>query len=196
MATPTEKRRFMRFYMRCMQRTLYIHGTHKTYLSKSPAHSCRVRTLHAFFLDAKYIYTTRNPLSVFPSTLSLFSFSCGLFSDLLDPYPFGDHILEITKAFYIQMLTFLENNTEVCMIVRYEDQVQNLAQTIRKIYADLGLALSPAYEQVLQMEVRKTQRYHSHHQYNLTEMGYSVEQIITEYQDVFERFKFDKLEKG
>ena len=196
MATPTEKHRFMRFYKRCMQRTLYVHGTHKTYLSKSPAHSCRVQTLNAFFPDAKHIYTTRNPLSVFPSTVSLFSFSCGLFSDLLDPYPFGDHILEITKIFYKQTLSFLEANTAVCTIVRFEDHVHNLARTVKKIYADLGLEISPTYEQALQIEVRKAQSYNSHHQYDLVEMGYTSEQIIAEYQDVFDRFGFDRSDHG
>jgi len=192
MASPSEKRRFMRFYKRCIQRTLYLHGRHKTYLSKSPAHSSRVQTLHRYFPDGKFIYTTRNPLSVFPSTVSLFSFSCGLFSDLLNPYPFGDHILEITKAWYRYPLEFLEKNAAVCSIVRFEDHVKNLAQTIYKIYGDLGLEFSPSYLQALQVEVFKAQHYQSQHVYDLAEMGFTVERIIAEYPYAFDRFRFDR----
>ena len=195
MASPGEKRRFMRFYQRCIQRTLYVHGRDKTYLSKSPAHSSRVETLCAFFPDAKYIYTTRNPLSVFPSTVSLFSFSCDLFSDLLEPYPFGEHVLEITREWYRKPLTFLEENAAVCTVVRFEDHVQDLAQTVKKIYDDLSLEFSPAYEQSLQIEVRKTENYTSHHEYDLAEMGYTAEQIIAAYQDAFDRFGFDRHDK-
>ena len=196
MVSPKEKQRFMRFYERCMQRTLYLQGIEKTYLSKSPAHCSRVETLFNHFPNAKFIYTTRNPLSVFPSTMSLFSFTCGLFSDLLTPYPFGDQILKITKAWYHGPLDFLENNAAVFTIVRFEDHVNNLAQTIYEVYADLGMEITPSYLEVLQFEVVKAQHYNSQHEYDLAEMGYTPERIIDEYRDAFDRFRFKKIQAG
>jgi len=40
-------------------------------------------------------------------------------------------------------------------------------------------------------EVRKARNYTSQHEYRLEDMGFTPEQIIAEYQDVFEFFGFD-----
>ena len=189
--SPAEKNRFITYYQRCMQRTLYIYGIEKHILSKSPANSGRVGALSETFPDARFIYLTRTPLEVYPSLMSLFSFNCSLFADPLEPYPFGEELLEITKHWYSYPFARLEQNPNNYQILRYEDLVQDLERSVREIFTSLGLEIDPAYAQSLQTAVAKSEDYNSRHDYSLAEMGYTPEQIIAEYRDAFERFGFE-----
>jgi len=193
--SPTDQRHFMAYYKRCMQRTLYIYGTEKHILSKSPANSGRVGTLGESFPDGRFIYLTRTPLEVFPSLMSLFSFNASLFADLLEPYPFGDKLLEMTKHWYSYPLDTLEQNANGYLVLRYEDLVQDLDGSVHEIYTSLGLEIHPAYTQSLQTAVAKAEDYNSRHDYSLAAMGYTPEQIIAEYRDAFERFGFETAVK-
>jgi len=181
----------MTFYRRSMQRTLHYYGQEKHYLSKTPANSGRVGTLCETFLDARFIYTTRTPLSVIPSTMSLFAYQSSHFSDLLEPYPFGEYIFEATKHWYRYPLQRLAQNGNIFTVAKYDALVQDLAQTVRDIYTTLGLKISQTYTQVMKEEVKKARDYSRRHEYNLDDMGLTKEQIIAEYQDVFKRFGFD-----
>ena len=189
--SPAEKKRFMTFYKRCMQRTLYIYGPAKHFLSKTPANCGRVGTLCETFPDAKFIYTARNPLSMFPSTMSLFAYQCTHFSDLLEPYPFGEYLLETTKHWYRYPIQKLEESANTYTFVKYKSLVQDLEQTVNGIYTTFSLQISQTYNLVLKNEVREARNYTSQHEYKLEDMGFTPELIITEYQDVFEFFGFD-----
>jgi hypothetical protein len=186
-----ERERFMAFYRRSMQRTLYLYGPDKRLLSKTPANSGRVGSLHDAFPDAKFIYTNRDPAAVVPSTLSLFSFQWGVFSDLLEAYPFRDEMLEMTRHWYRYTLRRLEQMPAgTHTVVMYEDLVGDLKQTVTDTYAVFGFEVSPTYAAALEEEVRKAREYTSDHQYSLQEMGLTQERIRAEYRDVYERFGF------
>ena len=191
-----ERERFMGFYRRLIQRTLYLYGPTKRYLSKTPANSGRVGTLHDTFPDAKFIYTNRDPAAVLPSTLSLFSFQWGVFSDLLEPYPFREEMLEMTKHWYQYTIQRLEQMpADSHTMVMYEDLTSDLEQTITDIYATFDFDVSPAYAQALEEEVRKARRYTSTHHYSLKEMGLTRERIEAEYRDVYARYEFGKRDQ-
>lgn len=190
-----QKQRFMTFYRRCMQRTLYLYGPEKHYLSKTPANSGRVASLCAAFPDARFIYNARTPLDVFPSTMSLFSHQCSNFSDLLEPYPFGNELLEMTQHWYRYPIETLQANTIPYKIVQYEDLVGNLGGTVRGIYDAFGLVMQHDYADTLKQEVRKANNYNSQHEYELAEMGYTPEQIMAVYEEAFKQFGFDRKEQ-
>jgi len=186
---PPEKERFMRFYKHSMQRTLYLYGPTKHLLSKTPANSGRVGTLHETFPDAKFIYTTRDPAEVLPSTMSLFAFQSGVFCDLLEAYPFGTHLLEMTQHWYRYPLERMEQMpAESSTVVTYDRLTGDLERAIREAYAALGFDVGPAYAEALQEEVEKADDYESSHDYSLEEMGLTREQIVAEYRDVYEQF--------
>lgn len=190
--SPAERKRFMAFYRRSMQRTLYMYGPTKHLLSKTPANSGRIGTLYEIFPDAKFIYTTRDPAAVVPSTMSLFSFQWNAFCDLLDEHPFREYVLEMTKHWYRYPLRRLEQRPEGSYtVVKYDDLVRDLEQTITDIYTALGFDISPEYAQALKKEMEKARQYTSKHRYSLKEMGFTREQIAAEYQDVFDRFEFE-----
>ena len=195
--SPAEKERFMAFYKRSMQRTLYIYGPEKRFLSKTPANSGRMMTLRKRFPDAKFICTTRHPASVLPSTMSLFAFQSSVFSDLLEPYPFSEHLGEMTGHWYRHALDTLEGMpSDSYTIVRYEDLVGDLRGAINEIYATFGLEISPTYAQALEEEVGRARRYTSTHRYSLEDMGLSPEQIEADYADIIARYGLDTALHG
>jgi hypothetical protein len=187
-----ERKRFMAFYRRAMQRTLYLYGPRKHLLSKSPAHSGRVGALAETFPDARFIYTLRDPAAVLPSTMSLFSYQWRAFSDPLEAYPFRDYMVEMTRHWYRYPLRRLE---EACkdryVVVEYDDLVADLQETVAQIYAGLGFDMSPAYVRVLEKEAERARRYESEHRYSLEAIGLTREQIRAEYEDILERFGYE-----
>ena len=188
---PAERQRFMAFYKRCMQRTLYLYGPQKRFLSKTPANSGRVGTLHETFPDARFIYTNRDPAAVLPSTLSLFSFQWGVFSDLLEAYPFREEMLEMTQHWYRYTVERLDQMpVGSYTMVMYYDLVNDLEQTITDIYQAFDLDIGPAYAQALEEEVGKADEYTSTHRYALEDMGLTRERIEAEYRDVYKRYEF------
>jgi len=194
---PAERERFMAFYRRSMQRTLYLSGPAKHLLSKTPANSGRVGSLHEAFPDARFIYTNRDPAAVVPSALSLFSFQWNVFSDLLEPYPFREEMVEMTKHWYTYTVGRLEQMpASSYTMVMYDDLVGDLEQTVTDIYASFGFEISPTYARALKDELRKASEYTSDHEYSLQEMGLTQERIAAEYEDVYDRFGFSANEDG
>jgi hypothetical protein len=189
---PVERKCFMAFYRRAMQRTLYMYGPTKRLLSKSPANSGRVGTLAETFPEAKFIYTIRDPAAVLPSTMSMFSYQWNAFCDPLEEYPFRDYMLEMTKHWYQYPLQRLEQGCgDRYVVVKYDDLVRDLEQTVAHIYTELGFDVSPAYARVLKEEAERACGYESEHRYSLSAIGLTREQITAEYQDVLDRFEFE-----
>ena len=54
------KRCVMRFYRRCVQRTLYLNGTNKVHLSKNPMFAGKVQALLGEFPDARFVVLPGN----------------------------------------------------------------------------------------------------------------------------------------
>ncbi len=186
-----ERERFMAFYRRAIQRTLYVYGSSKWYLSKSPPNSGRMGTLLETFPDARFIYTVRDPAVAFPSMMSLFAFQWDVFSDPLEPYPFRERMLQMTEHWYRHPLEVLEGEPEGrCVVVRYGDLVGDLEATVRGIYAGLGLEPGPGYEEALAEEVEKARRYVSTHEYCLGDVGMTRAEIGEVYGEVCERFGY------
>jgi hypothetical protein len=122
---------------------------------------------------------TRDPTAVVLSTTSLLSFQCGVFCDLLEQYPFREHVLEMTKHWYQYPIQRLEQRPEGSYtVVHYDDLVRDLEQTVADIYAALGFEISPEYAQALREEGEKARQYRSKHRYSLKAMGLTRQQIV------------------
>lgn len=191
--SPTEKRRIMTFYTRCLQRHLYAHRNSATrkrhYLAKGPAFSAKVGTLLQWFPDAKFIYLVRDPVDVIPSYISVIQAQWRALGDPLTDWAGRDYVFDMTRHWYDYPLQCLEHAPQDSyVIVRYEDLVSNPAQTVTRIYRHLGIDLDPTFSQVLSEEADKARLYRSRHHYSLEQMGLSREQIEAQYQDVYERF--------
>jgi hypothetical protein len=190
---PEDRRRFMAFYRRMIQRTLYANGPDKCYLSKAPSNNGRIEAIHQAFPDARIIYVSRSPLQVVPSLTSFAAFQWHEFGEPLEEYPFRDFIIELTKHWAIYPVEWLESSGDRgrYAMVMYDDLVRDPEGVIAQTYGCLDLEISPDYRRALRAEAEAARRYESGHHYSLEEMGLSREQIVSELQDVFDRFAFD-----
>lgn len=190
----TEKERIMTFYRHCIQRHLHAHdASHKHYLSKNPSSTPKVDTLFEFFPDAKIIYLVRNPLEMIPSYVSVMDYTWRIFADPLEEYGARDHVLDMAHHWYTYPLQRLERAPqESYIVVNFNDLVSNTEQTVAEIYTCFGLEIDPAFAQVLRKETHRARLHESKHEYSLGEMGLSRQQIVAEYEDIFDRFGFDE----
>jgi hypothetical protein len=80
------------------------------------------------------------------------------------------------------------------MILNYEDLVQRPEFVLHSFYEQFGYPDKPGLELIVDQAVKETLSFHSDHVYSYEEMGFTREQIIELYSDIFERFGFDKRE--
>lgn len=190
-----EKKRIMSFYRACIQRHLYATGGKRHFVSKSPASSAKIETLLDFFPDARILYLARNPLDMLPSTISWLSYAWHVFSEPDEKYLYHDQVLALTKYWYQHPLKVMdENPSPTKIILNYDDLIRWPEQVIRSFYHQFGYAESPGLERTIQTAIEETRLYQSDHTYRYEEMGFSREEILREFDDIFERFNFDRRE--
>jgi hypothetical protein len=188
------KQRIMQFYKSILQRHLFANGA-KFFVAKNPAFSPKIETLTEFFPDARIIYLVRNPLDMLPSTVSWINYARSQFSEPLEKYQYLDEILDFTQHWYRHPLNFLDANPSPRhLILGYDELIQNPEGVIRGFYEQFGYPDQPALDKIVTEAVAETLAYKSDHIYSYEEMGFTRQQIIDLYIDVFERFSFDKRE--
>ncbi len=179
-----EKARDMQYYAEIIKKHIYAHGGRR-YISKSPSHSPKVKTLHQFFPDAKFINIVRNPLQVIPSTISLYSKHCRNYGDPEEEYNLQESVIEHSKHWYLYPHQYLKSLPRDQYIrVYYKDLVADPEGTIRKIYKRFNFNISPEYANLLRAEAEKAKAYKSKHRYSLRKMGLSEKRIRREFQFV------------
>ena len=188
-----EKTRVMQFYNRVLQRFLFSRGGKHKLLSKNPSICPKIASIYETFPTARIIYLVRNPLEMLPSTISWLGYTWRVFSDPLTPYPFTQEILQFTKHWYTYPLKILDSTDPAkYLIIKYDDLIHNPKGTIRLIYNHFGYEMSSDFEGQIAKILEESGEYRSRHQYDLEKMGFSREQILSEYSDIFDRFGFDR----
>ena len=176
------KKRDMDYYSEIVRKHIYSHGG-KRYISKNPSYSPKVKTLHQYFPDAKFINIVRNPLQVIPSTISLYSKHCHTYGDPENEYNLQETIIEHSKHWYLyphQYLKSLPPNQYVRVL--YKDLVADPEGTIRDIYQRFNFEIRPEFAEILRAEAEKAKSYKSKHSYSLKKMGLSKQRIQREFQ--------------
>jgi hypothetical protein len=192
-----EKQRIMGFYRGCLQRHLYADGGQRYFVAKNPAFSPKIETLLEFFPDARVLYLARNPLDMLPSTISWLSYAWHVFSQPPQKYLYRDEVLALTKYWYFHPLEVLDRNpSPQRLILNYEDLIRYPEEVIRGFYEQFGYAESTGLEKTIQEAIRETLTHQSDHLYNYEEMGFTREEIVREFEPIFERFGFDRREPG
>jgi hypothetical protein len=77
-------------------------------------------------------------------------------------------------------------------VITYQTLVTHPAQTVIGIYTSFGFEMSPFYNTIIQREEEKARSYKSKHEYSLEKFNLSREQIVALYEDIFDRFGFEK----
>ena len=188
---PAHKRRIMAFYKSMLQRHMYATGK-KYYVAKAPAFSAKIESLLEFFPDARIIYLARNPLDMLPSTVSWINYARRQFTDPGEGYLYLDEIVDFTQHWYRYPLQYLDAHPSPRhLILNYDDLVQRPERVIRGFYEQFGYPDKPGLEQIIDQAVKETLSFHSDHSYSYEEMGFTREQIVQLYADIFDRFGFD-----
>lgn len=186
-----EKRMTMDFYYRMVQKHMYLNNG-KFYIAKNPAFSVKIDSLREYFPDAKFIYLVRNPIDMLASKTSFFSYIWNYFGTPLEPYPFKEDLLTLTRHWYSYSLNRLNTLPEKeYLILRYDRLVGELEESVQKIYNQFGIEYTADYAEKVREAVIKAAAYESTHRYSLSEMGYTADQVYKNYQMVFEKFNFD-----
>ena len=189
-----ERKRIMAFYQSCLKRHLFATGG-RHYIAKNPLFSAKIESLLETFPDARILYLVRNPLEMLPSTISLFGYVWRRFSKPPQKYPNCDEILAWTKYWYYHPLEVIDRESpQRCMIVTYDDLMQSPDSVFRSIYSRLGYPESEALEALLRDAVTDARAHSSSHKYSYEAMGFSREQIVREFANIFARFGFDQHE--
>jgi len=192
--SPKHKKRIMGFYRSMLQRHMYATGK-KYFVAKNPAFSPKIETLLEFFPDARIIYLARNPLDMLPSTVSWINYARRVFTDPGDGYHYLDEIVDLTQHWYRYPLQYLDSHPSPRhLILNYDDLIQRPEQVLREFYEQFGYPDKPGLDDIVDEAVKETLTYNSDHVYSYEEMGFTREQIIELYADIFERFGFDKRE--
>jgi len=188
-----EKARIMGFYKRCVQKHLYVFGKNKQFLSKNPLFCGTVQSLNETFPDAKFICLVRSPLEAVPSALSLLSSGFNIVLSPCEPYPLLEGQLEMINHHYhypLEKLAALPPDRQ--QVINYQELVTHPAQTVIDIYKNLGFAMTPALMEMVRREEEKARAYKSKHEYSPEQFGLTREAIVARYEDIFERFGFNK----
>lgn len=190
--SPKHKQRIMRFYRSMLQRHMYATGK-KYFVAKNPAFSPKIETLLEFFPDARIIYLARNPLDMLPSTVSWINYARRVFTDPKEKYLYLDEILDFTQHWYRYPLRYLDAHPSPrYLILNYDDLIQRPEAVIRGFYEQFGYPDKPGLDEIVDEAVKETLSFNSDHFYSYEEMGFTREQIVQIYADIFERFGFDK----
>ncbi|HKJ37874.1 MAG TPA: sulfotransferase, partial [Anaerolineales bacterium] len=192
--SPKHKKRIMAFYKSMIQRHMYATGK-KYFVAKNPAFSPKIETLVEFFPDARIIYLARNPLDMLPSTVSWINYARRVFTDPGDGYHYLDEIVDFTQHWYRHPLEYLDAHPSPRhLILNYDDLIQRPEQVLREFYEQFGYPDKPGLEDIIDEAVKDTLSFNSDHAYSYEDMGFTREQIVELYGDIFERFGFDKRE--
>ena len=189
---PEHKRRIMAFYRSMLQRHIYATGK-KYYVAKAPAFSAKIETLAEFFPEARIIYLARNPLDMLPSTISWINYARRVFTQPKEKYLYLDEIVDFTQHWYQHPLKYLDTHPSPRhLILKYDDLILRPEQTLRAFYEQFGYPDKPGLVDIVDQAVKETLSFHSDHVYSYEEMGFTRQQIIELYPDIFERFNFDQ----
>jgi hypothetical protein len=191
MLSPEHKRRIMTFYKSMLQRHMYATGK-KYFVAKNPAFSAKIETLREFFPDARIIYLVRNPLDMLPSTISWINYARRVFTDPKPGYHYLDEIVGMTQYWYSHPLQYLDAHPSPRnLILKYDDLIQRPEYVIRGFYEQFGYPDKPGLPIIIDQAVMETLSFNSDHSYSYEAMGFTREQIISLYPEIFKRFNFE-----
>lgn len=189
-----KRRRVMAFYRECVRRQLALNGG-GTHLSKNPTFCGRVEALIETFPDARFIVPMRNPYETIPSLLKLMQTEWRIRGR--DERLIANSLRVLADQSvhsYEHPLRVLARHPEVpSSVVDYRELVANPAETMRRIYVELGLRLGP--EAAAEFDAADKRRGHeTAHRYSLAEFGLDPGHIKAHLTGLFNEYDWDATE--
>jgi hypothetical protein len=135
-------------YLGLLRRFQLAHCDRRLVL-KSPLHAARIPTLIRLFPDARFVYTARNPVDVYVSTLHMLK-ALSSSQGLQNPIPDDDAALvEYVLAMFERLFAAYGRDRFLIPAgrraeIRYEDLTADPIAALRGVYRDLGLDFTAA----------------------------------------------------
>ena len=186
-----EKQRLMVAYRRFVQRHLYFHGDHLTFLSKNPSFTPLMATLAEAFPDARFIGCLRNPTAAVPSQINSIVIGARVFDGRDTAAYWREGFLAMLDYYYrhlLEQLARLPEERQALSVM--ETLAAEPRATVEGFYRRFGLTPSPAYQARLAAEDERAQRYRSGHHYSLENLGVAPERLRETFGWVYEKFSY------
>ena len=176
---PRERKIIMRFYRRCLQKHLYVHGEHLTILSKNPSFTPFIRSLREAFPDACMIACIRPPEEAVPSQLSSVGPALTLLGQALPEPEFHARMLSLLHRYY----EILGAESDSIALLGMDALREDLQHSVKKLYQRFAMVMPAEFEEALLALSQRGQNYRSAHTYELLQFGLSPASIAQTYAD-------------
>lgn len=185
------RRQLLRWYRRCIQKHLYVHGEERRFLSKNASFAGMSSSLLEEFPDARVMCCMRDPVRVIPSQLSALRGgldACG-FSAM--PDALRDQLVDLLHFYYANLYRSLRRYPERFVVVDNSALHHDLANTVITALQRLGLPVADDFRAHLEEASEQSTGFRSSHRYSLQEFGLGEETIRTRFADVHAAFSQD-----
>ncbi len=187
--TERQKRVLMNYYQGCIRRHLYVFGADKRYLSKSPSHTSKIKTLNQYFPECRFIYLLRDPLDTITSTICLLKQFKTIFYTPIETSSISHQTLQLADIWYkYPLISCHALLSQSINIVLFKELISQPAAVIRQLYGHLGLAISMQFEKGLLHFEETRENFKSGNQYSPAEFGLTRKAILDRYCFVYDQF--------
>lgn len=181
--------------------TLYkknLFTSNKRIFSKSFSLILDIKKVKDKFSDSKIIILIRDPLEVIPSCMSLarnVQSNINKFEKLKQSYKnnYYRNLYYASQIFYEKLISQLNKElkeNEDYILVNYKDFLSNFDSTIRRISEYCDLEIDHKLKEAIKKQEQKQQSYRSKHNYCLEEFGLSKDEILKDFNFLYEKFTF------
>jgi hypothetical protein len=189
-----ERRRLMAAYRRRVQRHLYFHGPGRRLLAKNAAFTPALGSLMAAFPDARLMVCLHHPDAALGSQLAAVD---GALTALHGPYrrrPFARRMLATFAFQYRHLLTLLPSALPgQAVLVPNGALAHDLAGTVERAYAELGLSVPAAYAEHLARRHRARSEPRARRERDLRAYGLDEDSVRAAFDPIHHCVDFEAL---
>jgi hypothetical protein len=189
-----QKQRLMRYYRACLQKHVYVYGQEKTLLSKNASFASLLQSLANEFPDARFVYCLRDPKETLPSQLSSVRDAMIACGNDPDSALFKEKMVDLLSFYYRNLLHAMSQAKAGTRhsVLKMQALRTDLEATIKSIYQQLSLTVSPAFESVLQSEAKRSSHFRSKHSYSALQFGFDDKTIARRFAHVYQHPDFQE----
>ncbi len=189
-----QKQRLMRYYRACLQKHIYVYGQEKTLLSKNASFASLLKSLADEFPDARFIYCLRDPKETLPSQLSSVRDAMIACGNDPDSSFFREKMVDLLSFYYRNLLDAMSHAKVGTRhsVLKMQALRTDLEATIKSIYQQLALTVTPAFELVLQSEAELSSQFRSKHSYSALQFGFDEKAITQRFAHVYQHPNFQE----
>jgi len=187
--TRPQRARVMHQYQAVIQRHLYAHGEHHTYLAKNASFAVWADSLAEHFPDARFIACLREPQAVVSSQLSSIEPALQALHGPINQAILIQRMRQQLYTAYQSLLSALPVKAAGrSVFLPLAAQRNGLSEAIEKIYQALGLSLYPEFSECLDRLSERARSHRSAHQHSLADYGLTTADIEQSFADINARF--------